>query len=297
MILNTLIIGDRAGQRLDNFLFQIYKSTPNSHVYRMIRKGRIRVNGKPCKDNTYKLCQDDVILMPTPINDVSHVTPSDAVIEKVKSMIVHESDDFWLLNKTQGICVHQSERDGFGVVEVMRHIYGDAHLVHRIDRNTSGCLIVAKSYTVLSRLQSYWRNANVDKYYWLLSEGEWASGEKRLVTEPLLRVDAKQGGAKVITSDKGKSARTEFKLIKQYHGYCLLQAKITTGRTHQIRVHAAFIGLPIVGDGRYGKAKNPHVSMMFLHARQLIIPDEDINFKAALSEEQTACLRRLDLDS
>lgn len=295
--MNTLIIGDRAGQRLDNFLFQIYKSTPNSHVYRMIRKGRIRVNGKPCKDNTYKLCQDDVLVMPTPVNDVSHVTPSETLVEKVKAMILHETEDFWLLNKTQGICVHQSQRDGFGVVEVMRHIYGDAHLVHRIDRNTSGCLIIAKSYQSLAKLQSYWRDGTVDKYYWLLSEGSCHFNDKRVVSEPLLRIDAEHGGAKVIISDKGKPARTEFKLIKQYKGYCLLQAKITTGRTHQIRVHAAAIGLPIVGDGRYGKAKNPLISMMFLHARQLIIPDEKINFEAPLSEEQSACLSRLDLDS
>lgn len=292
--MKTMVIDDRTGQRLDNFLFGVYRSTPNSHVYRMLRKGRIRVNGKVMKDNTYKLCEGDVLTMPTPVNDASQLKPSETLINKCKAMIVSEHEDYWVLNKPQGICVHQSQRDIFGVVEVMREIYGEAHLVHRIDRNTSGCLIVAKSYRALNQLQAYWKKKQVTKVYWLLCVGHWKYGAEKLVDKPLLRVDQEKAGPKVMVSENGKEARSTFKLLKQYKGYALLEARIETGRTHQIRVHAASIGLPIVGDGRYGKADNPFCKYMFLHARQLVIEAEDIDETIALTKEQQEILLKLD---
>ena len=289
--METIIIDDRDGQRLDNYLFQVYKSTPNSHVYRMLRKGRIRINGKICKDNKYKLSKDDVLSMPTPINEVSQLTPSESLISQVTRMIVREEDEFWLLNKQPGICVHKSERDAFGIIEVMQHIFGEAHLVHRIDRNTSGCLLVAKSYSSLSHLQKLWREKTVKKVYQLLSVGQWQGGDSIVVEKPLLRANVSGGGAKVIVSSRGKPAKTTFKLIKQYHGYALLEAAIDTGRTHQIRVHAASLGHPIVGDGRYGVANNPYIDYMFLHAASLVLPSYDL--ACDMTDAQMKCLEAL----
>ena len=289
--METIIIDDRDGQRLDNYLFQIYKSTPNSHVYRMLRKGRIRINGKVCKDNKYKLSKDDVLSIPTPVNESLDLTPSQALITRVSNMIVRDESDFWLLNKQPGICVHKSEHDIFGVIEVMQHIFGEAHLVHRIDRNTSGCLLIAKSYSSLSSLQQLWRDKTVVKVYQLLSVGQWQRGDSCTVEKPLLRTNVTGGGAKVIVSSKGKPAKTTFRLLQQFDGYALLEATIETGRTHQIRVHAASIGHAIVGDGRYGVASNPYLSYMFLHASSLILPG--YHLKCDMTEEQTKCLKQL----
>lgn len=289
--METIIVDDREGQRLDNYLFSIYKSTPNSHIYRMLRKGRIRINGKVFRDNTYKLCRDDVLSIPTPINDISELKPSEALIERVKSMIEKDEEDFWLINKQPGICVHKSERDTFGIIEVMQHIYGEAHLVHRIDRNTSGCLVIAKNYSGLSSLQALWRNNEVEKKYLLLCEGSFTHTGSYIVDKPLLRTNVNDGGAKVVVSSKGKPSRTMFTLKKQYKEVALLEARIETGRTHQIRVHAASIGHPIVGDGRYGMSKNSYITTMFLHAISLGMPG--IYLACPMTDEQKRCLANL----
>lgn len=288
-----VVIADREGQRLDNFLFQVYKSTPNSHVYRMLRKGRIRINGKVCRDNTYRLEAEDVLIMPTPVNDSQSVVPSKQLIQKVTEMIVAETADYWLINKQAGICVHQSERDVFGVIEVMQHVFADAHLVHRIDRNTSGCLLIAKSYQSLSKLQSQWRAHQVKKVYQLVVCGQWGKGNQVTVTKPLLRIDAKNRSEKVIVSEKGKSAITVFRVMRRFKGYTLLEAEILTGRTHQIRVHAATIGFPILGDGRYGQSKNSLMSGMFLHAHALTLENKLV-LTCELSSEQRATLDKLE---
>ncbi|MEC7030157.1 MAG: RluA family pseudouridine synthase [Pseudomonadota bacterium] len=286
------VIDDREGQRLDNFLFQIYKSTPNSHVYRMLRKGRIRVNGKVCRDNTYRLLAEDVLIIPTPVNDAKSINPSETLVEKVKSMIVDETEDYWLLNKHSGICVHKSERDVFGVIEVMQYIYSDAHLVHRIDRNTSGCLLVAKSYKSLAMLQAQWRERSVKKRYQLVVCGQWQYGAVLQVDKPLLRLEKPNQGAKVVVSNKGKSAKTTFQLVTQYESHALLEAEIHTGRTHQIRVHAAEIGHPILGDGRYGQAKNAFFAGMFLHAKEVTL-DSGIVLSCDLSDAHQKALKAL----
>jgi len=287
-----VIIEDREGQRLDNYLFQIFKSTPNSHIYRMLRKGRIRINGKVCRDNTYRLEAGDVLIMPTPINDSQNIVPSEQLIQKVKDMVVAETEDYWLINKQAGICVHKSERDIFGVIEVMQYVFTDAHLVHRIDRNTSGCLLIAKSYQSLSRLQSQWRAHQVKKVYQLVVCGQWGQDNQVRVSKPLLRIDANNRAEKVIGSEKGKSAVTLFRVLRRFKDYTLLEAEILTGRTHQIRVHAASIGFPILGDGRYGQSKNDLMSGMFLHAKELTLANDQV-LTCDLSNELSATLDQL----
>lgn len=177
----------------------------------------------------------------------------------------------------------------------MRHIFGEAHLVHRIDRNTSGCLMIAKHYSSLAKWQAIWRDRGVEKKYILLAEGPWRSNSEVLVVEkPLLRQNNDQGGAKVVVSSKGKPSKTVFRLKKRYGRYLLLEAEIITGRTHQIRVHAASMGFPIVGDGRYGVANNPVIDCMFLHAESLTFPAENnLQLTCEMTASQKACLQRL----
>lgn len=288
------IISDRTGQRLDNFLFQIYKATPNSHVYRMIRKGRIRINGRTCRDNTYKLQENDTVLMPVPINP-EKLKPSDTLITKVKEMIVYEEADFWLLNKSPNICVHQSERDTFGIIEVLQHLFEEAHLIHRLDRNTSGCLLIAKNYPALLEFQKLWKAKQVQKSYLLLAQGVWQGKKTRTVNKPLLRVEKGGKLQSVVVSSKGKEATTHFHQVTQYHDCVLLRANIDTGRTHQIRVHAASIGHPIIGDGRYGRANNPYTAHIFLHANKLDFHWRGIHkvLTCDMSIEQRKCLEDL----
>lgn len=283
-------ITERAGQRLDNLLFQVYKATPKSHVYRMLRKGRIRVNGKVCKTHTYRLVFGDEIMMPNPHNP-QKPTPSAETISIVESMILQEEADFWLLNKRPGFCVHQSDKDVFGIIEVMQHIDEKAQLVHRLDRNTSGCLLIAKGYQALSQLQALWKQKQVVKEYSLLVHGKWSYPNQHTVKKPLLRIEDSN---QVIVSQKGKEAITHFEKIKQYQNYTLLRARIETGRTHQIRVHAASIGHPIVGDQRYGKKDNL-TQYLFLHAEKLVFhwKGENKVLKCDMTNEQRKCLQSL----
>lgn len=287
----TKTITDREGQRLDNYLFQVYSATPNSHIYRMIRKGRIKINGKTCKDNTYKLQFNDKIKMPDPVNPKKPI-PSQVTIDIVKSMIVGENNDYWLLNKHSNFCVHQSQRDTFGIIEVMQYLYPGAQLVHRLDRNTTGCLLIAKNYSVLTELQELWKAKEVKKTYHLLVHGKWKHTSKITVSKPLLRLEDSN---QVIVSSKGKEAVTHFKLIEQYPGCALLEAKIETGRTHQIRVHASSIGYPIVGDRRYSDKSNALIKHIFLHAAQLdfIWREEKKVLACNMSIEQRKCLQDL----
>lgn len=284
-------ITDREGQRLDNYLFTVYPATPNAHIYRMIRKGRIRINDKTCKDNKRRLGFGDVLSMPSPINPKKPI-PSQGTIDKVMSMIQEDNDDFWVLNKAQGFCVHQSDRDTFGIIEVMQHVFEEAHLIHRLDRNTSGCLLIAKTYPVLLAFQRIWREHKVKKMYQLLSQGSWSYQDIYTVSKPLLRLN--DDSNQVIVSDKGKEATTHFKKIKQYNDYVLLEASIETGRTHQIRVHAASIQHPIVGDARYGR-KNSLVEYMFLHAASLAFDWKNSHkvVTCGMSDEQRKCLEDL----
>lgn len=288
-------ITDRAGQRLDNYLFGVYKNTPQSHVYRMIRKGRIRINGKVCKQNAHRITLNDVIRMPTPVLNAHSVDPSEAIQQDVKEMIQEEHQDYWVINKAPGVCVHQGTNELFGVIEVMRYLYGDAHLIHRIDRNTSGCLLVAKNYVALTQFQDLWRSQEVKKRYLLLVEGRWSKDEQVVVDQPLLRVSSEGQLEKVIVSNAGKSARTIFTCLERYKDYSLLSADIETGRTHQIRVHAAHIGYPIVGDKRYGQSKNRFGIKMFLHARSLDFTWKDKHTMVVcdLTKEQQQCLDSL----
>ncbi|UTC24963.1 RluA family pseudouridine synthase [Candidatus Comchoanobacter bicostacola] len=267
MVLKVIVL-DREGQRLDNYLFNIYKQTPKPHIYRMVRKGRIKVNGKRCKDHMYHLKKGDELIMPNPSSDPEKQPPNQELCKIISLSVVAENDDFWVLNKPPGLSVHQSNDELHGVVEVMRYLYPDAHLVHRIDRGTSGCLVIAKTYQALVSLQNIWRDKQVEKVYYAVVEGvpTWT---QKSIRHPLKRLVKGAALEKVVVSASGQDAKTNFIVKKRGVGCSLLMASIETGRTHQIRVHAQSTGYAICGDKRYGGPEAKRYPRMMLHAYSL----------------------------
>ena len=289
-------VDNHINQRLDNYLVSIYKKTPRTHLYRMIRKGRIRINGKTCRDPKHRVLSGDELLIPIPQDMSALPIPSDSVIQQVKGLIIQDEPDYWLLNKPAGFCVHGGGNEALGIIEVMRYIYdGQAHLVHRLDRNTSGCLLIAKTHQSLVQFQQLWRSRDVVKKYCLLTKGKWKHQSEITVDAPLERVSSGNQLDYVHVSDTGKEAKTVFRLIEQYGDYSLLEATLMTGRTHQIRVHAQYIGHPIVGDRRYGVEDRSLVKNMFLHAKSIDFEWDNCRttLTCCMSMEQERCLKIL----
>ena len=290
-------IDNRFGQRLDNFLAVFYAKTPKRHVYRMIRKGRIKVKGVRCKNHCYVLQKGDLLLLPKPHEDSSDAAPSENLCNLIRSSIEASEQGFWVLNKPAGISVHQSNDELHGVVEVMRYLYGEAHLVHRLDRGTSGCLVIAKDYQSLVALSTIWKSRELEKVYQTLVEGvpKWS---QQIVTKPLRRLEENGKLNKVVVDQSGKPAETNFKRLECFARSALLEVRILTGRTHQIRVHTSAIGYPIIGDKRYGSGLPKGLRRIFLHASELAFDfnHQHYQFKFALPEDLQDFLSRLNHD-
>jgi 23S rRNA pseudouridine955/2504/2580 synthase len=272
------ITEDNTDQRLDNFLITRLKGVPKSHIYRIVRKGEVRVN-KGRVDVKYRLVAGDIVRIP-PVR-VAERTEESFVTQSLKDAlqqgVLFEDEAFLILNKPAGIPVHGGSGISLGVIEGLRLIRPDAHfleLVHRLDRDTSGCLLVAKKRSALRKLHELFRDDQIHKTYQALLSGQWAR-KKLVVTAPLLKNVSKGGERIVVISQAGKEAETLFRRVKLFRDATLVEAAPKTGRTHQIRVHAASMGHPIVGDERYGldevnkafKAKG--YKRMFLHAESL----------------------------
>lgn len=265
-------------QRLDNFLIARLKGVPKSRIYRIVRKGEVRVN-KGRVDIKYRLVTGDIVRIP-PVRvaerDEEAYVPQ-GLQALLQQGILFEDDGFLIVNKPAGYSVHGGSGVGSGIIEGLRLIRPDAHfleLVHRLDKDTSGCLIIAKKRSVLRRLHELFRDDHVHKTYQALLAGQWAR-KKQIVNAPLLKNVSKGGERIVIVSKAGKEAETSFRRLKLFADSTLVEASPKTGRTHQIRVHAASLGHPIVGDERYGleevnrKFKERGYKRMFLHAEKL----------------------------
>jgi 23S rRNA pseudouridine955/2504/2580 synthase len=266
------------GQRLDNFLISRLKGVPKSRIYRIVRKGEVRVN-KGRKDAKYKLIKGDVVRIP-PVRVAhrpeQHFIPT-TLKHSLETDIIFEDDTLLVLNKPPGFAVHGGSGVDSGVIEGLRQLRPEApflELVHRLDRATSGCLLIAKKRSVLRQLHELFRGEGIDKVYLALLAGVWAR-KKMLVTVPLQKNVSKGGERMVVVSKNGKSAETFFRRIKRFNEATLVEASPKTGRTHQIRVHAAWLQHPIVGDERYGideinrRFKTKGFKRLFLHAQQL----------------------------
>ena len=305
---------DRAGQRIDNFLLASLKGVPKSRVYRMLRKGEVRVNKGRIKAS-YRLQNGDAVRIP-PVREAEMETPASPgtqVLHRIESSIIAEEKGFLLLNKPTGIAVHGGSGLKYGVIEALRALRPEApylELVHRLDRDTSGCLLIAKRRSVLRELHRLLREGGMDKRYLALVKGQWQGGERR-VDAPLLKNTLKSGERVVSVSDEGKSAVSIFRPVSVFANASLLEISLLTGRTHQIRVHATSIGHPIAGDEKYGdedfnrQMKAYGVRRLFLHARSLSFSlnkesqtglDEKVlpyEFTAPLGDELEAVLKGL----
>lgn len=268
---------DQAGQRIDNFLLSRLKGVPKSRVYRLLRKGEVRDNKGRIRPE-YRLIKDDVVRVPPiRVSKQVPVSPGRSLRAILSDSILLETEEFLVINKPFGLAVHGGSGINLGVIESLRAIR-DPHayleLVHRLDRDTSGCLLVAKSRRVLKHLQDQMRQRSMDKRYITLVSGRWAR-ERREVNAPLLKKTVASGERIVRANSEGKPSLTRFKVLKYYANASLLEVKLETGRTHQIRVHCQLVGHPLAGDPKYGdESYNQalrHIGLkrLFLHAAEL----------------------------
>lgn len=266
---------DRDGQRVDNFLSARLKGVPRSAVYRLIRTGQVRINGGRCKPASRLNSGDEVRIPPVRSEDPAQVVVSDAVKAQVKDAIVLETDDVLVVNKPSGMAVHSGSGLPWGLIDVLRQLRPDAYieLVHRLDRETSGCLVLAKSGNALNHLSAQFREGKVGKFYLCLLNG--LLNEDRVVVDaPLARVAGDQV-RQVEVAEHGKPARTVFRTLHRYRECSYVEAELLSGRTHQIRVHAQHLGMPLAGDQKYDTRerikqwRKRGLRRLFLHAHRI----------------------------
>ncbi|EIJ41494.1 pseudouridine synthase, RluA family [Beggiatoa alba B18LD] len=298
------VTDNHAGQRIDNFLFTQLKGVPKSHVYRILRSGEVRVNKGRIKPD-YRLQAGDVVRLP-PVQTATRtaVTPHQQVLETLQASILYEDAKLLVINKPSGLAVHGGSGVQYGVIEGLRALYPDANfleLVHRLDRETSGCLMVAKKASVLRQLHAFLREADMNKQYIALVRGKWSARTKQ-VNAPL-RKNVLQSGERVVRVHvEGKPSLSEFRVVECFEKATLVQVHPVTGRTHQIRVHASHEGHPIAGDEKYGDEdfnralRQQGLNRLFLHAAELTIqlPEQKpLTVKAPLPEPLVAVLAQL----
>ena len=274
-----------AGQRIDNFLMRVLRDVPRSLVYRIVRTGEVRVNGKRVKPDT-RLATGDRVRLP-PISRTAReqtAAPSRSLRDWISGSIIYEDRELIVVNKPAGVAVHGGSGLSFGVIEALRATHPEVkelELVHRLDRETSGCLLVAKRRAVLRELHASLRERQMKKHYLALVCGRWPFGTKTI--DLPLKTNLKQGGERVVrVHADGQAAITTFSPVQHFgKAATLLDVELGTGRTHQIRVHSAHAGYPIAGDEKYGDregdaALKAHgLSRMFLHAHSLAFRRRD----------------------
>ncbi|TBU97751.1 23S rRNA pseudouridine(955/2504/2580) synthase RluC [Stutzerimonas kirkiae] len=295
-----------AGQRIDNFLRTQLKGAPKTLIYRILRKGEVRVNKGRIKPE-YKLQAGDLIRVP-PLRLSAPDEPvpvAQALLERLEAAIVHEDKGLIVLNKPAGIAVHGGSGLSFGVIEALRQLRPDAReleLVHRLDRDTSGLLMVAKKRSMLRHLHEALRGDGVDKRYMALVRGRWESARKQ-VNAPLQKNTLRSGERMVEVDEQGKDALTLFRVLRRFGDFAtLVEARPVTGRTHQIRVHARHAGHAIAGDSKYGdeeftrEIRELGGKRLFLHAYALKVPLPDggeLLLEAPVDEQWANTLEKL----
>lgn len=289
-----------AGQRIDNFLLRTLKGVPRSHVYRLLRRGEVRINGRRAKAEQ-RLAEGDEVRLP-PVRMAAEDAPRrvpDNLLAEVRAAVIHEDERILVLDKPSGLAAHGGSGLAFGAIEALRAERPDAELelVHRLDRDTSGVLVVAKDRGSLRILHALLREGDVDKVYTALLKGKWTLGRKRI--EAPLKTNLRQGGERVVKVHvEGKTAASTFKPVGSFgQRATLVEVEIHTGRTHQIRVHAAYAGHPVAGDDKYGDRdfnlamKELGLRRMFLHAQSMAFTWPDTGKKCRVVAELPAELR------
>ncbi|AJE22224.1 23S rRNA pseudouridine(955/2504/2580) synthase RluC [Azotobacter chroococcum] len=297
---------EAAGQRIDNFLRTQLKGVPKTLIYRILRKGEVRVNKGRIKPE-YKLQAGDLVRVP-PLRLAERDEPAplaQGLLERLEAAIVHEDKALILLNKPAGIAVHGGSGLSYGVIEALRQLRPEARdleLVHRLDRDTSGLLMIAKKRSMLRHLHEALRGDGVDKRYLALVRGCWP-GARKQVSAPLQKNTLRSGERMVEVDEEGREALTLFRVLRRFGDFAtLVEAKPVTGRTHQIRVHARHAGHPIAGDAKYGDEEFTREiralggKRLFLHAYSLVVPlpeGGELRLEAPVDEMWAQTLERL----
>ncbi|WP_319238633.1 RluA family pseudouridine synthase [uncultured Propionivibrio sp.] len=310
-VTQAIVADEEHGQRLDNYLLRICKGVPKSHVYRIVRSGEVRINGKRV-EVSYRIQKGDTVRIP-PIRIAEKKEEVIAGAEiKADLPIVYEDEALIVIDKPAGIAVHGGSGVSFGVIEALRRQRPQARfleLAHRLDRETSGLLLVAKKRSALVALHDMFREGGADgqgrgadKRYLVLVRGRWMD-PLRHAKLPLFKYLLDSGERRVRVSAEGKPSHTVFRLVARWEHFSLLEAELRTGRTHQIRVHCAEMGFPIAGDEKYGDfslnktlAKSG-LKRMFLHAWKMRcrhpLSDETLSLEAPLPEALQSFLTTL----
>ncbi len=294
------------GQRLDNFLLSRLKGLPKARLYRALRNGEVRVNKGRVKPDYRIQAKDSIRVPPFELNESeSHRAPSTGLLEFMEQRILYEDAGLIAINKPPGMPVHGGTGLSGGLIECLRHLRPQAkflELVHRLDKDTSGCLLIAKKRQVLLELHRLLVDKEqIQKRYWTLVKGQWKDGEYR-VSLPLLKNHLKSGERVVTVSKEGKAATTVFKPLQHFANATLVEASPITGRTHQIRVHAVHSGHPIAGDEKYGdpafskSLRALGLKRLFLHAASIRFKLEaqpEFLIEAPLEADLQSCLDSL----
>jgi 23S rRNA pseudouridine955/2504/2580 synthase len=300
------VTADEAGQRVDNFLMRTFKTVPRSRVYRLLRKGEVRVNRKRVEAE-YRLQSGDQVRLPPVRIEASAEPgrPSDSLMALIEKSAIYEDKHVLVIDKPAGVAVHGGSGMSFGVIEALRasRPRETLELVHRLDRDTSGCLMVARDRSSLTKLHALIREGGMHKTYLALVAGSWQLGTKR-VDAPLATDNRQHGERHVRVASAGKDSVSVFKPV-QFFGKLatLMEVDIPTGRTHQIRVHASYAGHPLLGDDKYGdrdknaELKAAGLKRTFLHAQSVAFewPGTGVPFHVSspLPDELKAVLDQL----
>jgi 23S rRNA pseudouridine955/2504/2580 synthase len=298
IVRKEVLTDEDAGQRVDRVLSRLLPNVPHTRLFRLLRKGEVRLNGKRVSGET-RVAAGDVLRVP-PVRLEAPPLPagqtqvtkrvSPKLVEQVTGSVLHEDERLLVINKPSGIAVHGGSGISAGVIEALRDARPDEtlELVHRLDRDTSGCLMIARKRATLRSLHALMREDSLgegesgfDKRYLVLVRGKWELG-KKLIDAPL-RTDTRVGGERTVkVAPDGKEAASEFRVVQFFGNLAtLLEVKLLTGRTHQIRVHAAYAGYPVAGDDKYGEAdfnrqmQNFKLKRLFLHAHSISFEDPD----------------------
>lgn len=290
------IDSETEGQRIDNFLVRELKGVPKSHIYRLLRSGQVRVNGKRAAQ-TYRLLAGDLVRIPPVRVSQRSTEPKHVPVGKVLP-VVFEDDALMIVDKPAGLAVHGGSGITFGVIEQLRAQRPDVRLLelaHRLDRETSGLLIVAKKRSALAALHDMMREGRVEKHYITMVSGHWRN-ERQHMRQPLFKFLTPEGERRVRVQADGKAAHSIVTLRRRWASFSELGVELKTGRTHQIRVHLTDAGFPLVGDDKYGDfglnkalARDAGLQRMFLHAARLSfahpLSGESISVEAPLPPE------------
>ncbi|EKD69986.1 MAG: hypothetical protein ACD_46C00683G0002 [uncultured bacterium] len=298
------IEADFVNQRLDNFLITKLKNMPKTRIYRILRKGEVRVNKKRVQPSYRLQVGDRVRIPPMHLSEkTSAAKPSQSLMTLLATRILYEDNYLLILNKPSGVPVHGGSQVKIGIIEALRCMYPNLphlELAHRLDSDTSGCLILAKKRSILKELHELLRLGKMRKIYMALTQGHWKPSELRV--EVALQKSYLQGGERIVKVDsQGKTALTVFKPIETLTGAMLVEATLHTGRTHQIRVHAKYRRHPIAGDEKYGdkefnkKMRQHGLGRLFLHAKSIgfVLPSigQTVKVTAPLDDDLADCLR------